>query len=167
MLDVFHPHVSSIPLPVPLSIPMSILPLDGIITDQVNDFRGNKLLVPVMPLFAATRTGGGCIVNGPFKDLRVRLGPSNSTRDNERCLNRDFAPGFVEALGLPEVLKQSRATDSYENFTSTIELAHGVGHGGTGGLIGQMTNLFSSPNGKSNPPTLTLGSSFPFHRPHI
>ncbi len=132
----------------------------------VTEARGNDLVLSILPVLTEVRTGGGCVPNGPFKDLKIRMGPFNSTEGNERCLNRDFAPSFVEGLGLPGLLDTVTAAGSYMELLSVIEFVHGIGHVGVGGLIGevsmrlrgseantlltvrsQMFNLYSSPTG--------------------
>lgn len=41
------------------------------------------------------RTGGGCVKDGPFKKMTVRLGPFGSLERNDQCLKRDFAPEYA------------------------------------------------------------------------
>lgn len=41
------------------------------------------------------RTGGGCVKDGPFKNMTVRLGPQGSLDGTPRCLHRDFSPSFA------------------------------------------------------------------------
>lgn len=121
---------------VAYGIDMTVLPLDG--QGPVSDARGNARLAAGLPRLQATRTGGGCVQDGPFKDLKIRIGPWNATGNNERCLNRDFAPAFAEAIPAVDGIRRLMASDSFANVTSSIEGIHGVGHVGVGGLIGEV-----------------------------
>lgn len=129
---------------------MTVLPLDG--QGPISDTRGNALVARALPRIRAARTGGGCVQDGPFKDVKIRLGPWNDTGNNERCLNRDFAPAFAE--GLPAVAEITRfmTSDSLANVTAGIAPLHVVGHAGVGGLIGEVSLTFLS---KSQMPCLT------------
>ncbi len=129
-------------------VDMTPLPLDG--QGPVSEARGNALVASQLPFTVATRTGGGCINEGEFKegDFVIRLGPNNATRSNPRCLRRDFVPSLPLNLPVAASLQSLTNAATYLEISSLIGLAHGVGHGGPGGLLGEMGNIFSSPNGK-------------------
>lgn len=114
----------------------TVLPLNG--QGTVSKARGNKDLLGVLPIIETARTGGGCVPNGPFKDLKIRLGPSNATGMNTRCLNRDFAPSILDLLDPLTALQKIQATNSYEELTTLAQSVHGIGHAGVGGLIGEV-----------------------------
>ena len=107
-----------------------------------------ELLIAQLPFVLESRTGGGCVTDGPFADLEIRLGPGPLTGLNKRCLNRDFAPTLITDSPLLEVLEALPNVPTYLNLTDLINLPHGNGHGSIGGLLGEMFNLFSSPNGR-------------------
>lgn len=53
------------------------------------------------PFAVPGRTGGGCVGDGPFQNMTVRLGPQSSLEASPRCLHRDFSPYFAgRYLGL-------------------------------------------------------------------
>ena len=124
---------------------MTILPLDG--SDDFTDLRGHEIVVARLPSIANARTGGGCVTDGPFRYLEIRLGPSLRTGLNKRCLTRDFAPALAEGAPLIETLEKLQNSATYENVSTLINTPHGVGHASTGGVLGEMFNLFSSVNG--------------------
>lgn len=61
-------------------------------------------------LVAPGRTGGGCVTNGPFKDLELHLGPRRNIERNNQCLTRDFSPfvaiTYLSSAGVTDVLEQ-------------------------------------------------------------
>ena len=102
------------------------------------------------------RTGGGCVVDGPFANHTVNLGPGNSLTYTPHCLRRDFIPSLVtKKLSKAEVTWESSAPTFYE-YTQHVEIAsmasdlsgittHGGGHFGVGGMVGEMSDMYSSP----------------------
>ena len=106
-----------------------------------------ELLLAQLPFILESRTGGGCVTDGPFAKLEIRLGPGPRTGLNKRCLNRDFAPTLLTESPLLGVLEALPNVPTYTNATGLINVPHGTGHGSIGGLLGEMFNLFSSPNG--------------------
>lgn len=99
------------------------------------------------------RTGGGCIEDGPFKDLEIRLGPLDDLSGNPRCLIRDFSPSFAgrylsmnqtqHTLSQPDFGHFTRTDDGEPSFDASG--THGGGHYGVGGTYGQMGDLYASP----------------------
>lgn len=99
------------------------------------------------------RTGGGCVEDGPFEKMTVRLGPLDDLSGNPRCLSRDLSPYFANRyLGINQLeltLSQSdfghftRVDDGGPSFDNSG--LHGGGHYGVGGTYGQMGDLYASP----------------------
>ncbi|PGH01133.1 hypothetical protein AJ79_08004 [Helicocarpus griseus UAMH5409] len=99
------------------------------------------------------RTGGGCVIDGPFKDMVVHLGPGDSVEDNPRCLTRDLSPYFAGrylamnqtelTLSQPDFGHFTRVDDGGPSFEASG--LHGGGHYGVGGTYGQMGDLYTSP----------------------
>lgn len=145
----FGGNGESIPVPEEFTyegLDMTVLPRDG--SDNFTDLRGHEIVVARLPAIAEARTGGGCVTDGPFRYLEIRLGPSLRTGLNRRCLKRDFAPALAEGAPLIETLEELQNSPTYENVSTLINTPHGVGHASTGGVIGEMFNLFSSVNGE-------------------
>lgn len=96
-------------------------------------------------------TGGGCIYNGPFKDMKVNLGPTqyitvfgpavgNGTGldYNPRCLNRDINPQISRnGLSYDAVTNLLTKTDNYADLTANMGRGgvHPSGHNTIGGLM--------------------------------
>lgn len=105
------------------------------------------------PFEVPGRTGGGCVKNGPFKDMVVNMGPLEDLSGNPRCLQRDLAPYFAgRYLGMNQTELTLAQTDFW-HFTlvddgePSFEASglHGGGHYGVGGTYGQMGDLYASP----------------------
>ncbi|KIJ50748.1 hypothetical protein M422DRAFT_44383 [Sphaerobolus stellatus SS14] len=126
--------------------------------DAVNGFGGNGPYIPIPDGIPAEyvvpgRTGGGCVTNGPFKNMTVRIGPQDDISGNPRCLSRDFSPYFAgRYLGWNTTAYTLAATD-FGRFARRVEgepsfegsSIHGGGHYGVGGFWGIMGDLFNSP----------------------
>ncbi|KAG6850331.1 hypothetical protein H0H93_014604 [Arthromyces matolae] len=101
------------------------------------------------------RTGGGCVTDGPFKDMVIRLGPLGSLDGNPRCLTRDFSPYFAGRYLGANATAQAMNQSDYGWFDKVIEGGpsfdasgtHGGGHFGVGGNLGVMGDLYNSPSG--------------------
>jgi tyrosinase len=95
--------------------------------------------------------GGGCIHNGPFKDMKVNLGPtsfsgflgpavgSGTGLDyNPRCLKRDINPLFSrERMSYQVITDLLTKTANYDDLVTNIgrEGVHPSGHQTVGGLM--------------------------------
>jgi tyrosinase len=125
--------------------------------DPVFGFGGNGPWVPsdgANPgMDVPGRTGGGCVKNGPFKDMVVNLGPQGDLSGNPRCLKRDFSPSFAHRyLGMNQT-KLTLDQPDYGTFDRVVEGGpsfdasgvHGGGHYSVGGTFGQMGDLYTSP----------------------
>jgi len=97
-------------------------------------------------------TGGGCVMSGPFKDVKLHIGPmAKMDPKNIRCLKRNFNPklgGQVTKSTMRNLMKD----EAFGNLRRTIELPfavpggapfHTIGHQGIGGEMG---DLFTSTN---------------------
>ena len=84
------------------------------VLDGATGFGGNGPFVatenPNDPFAVPGRTGGGCVVNGPFAGIPdlVHLGPADSVTYNPQCLRRDLSPYFAgRYLGMNQCVSLS------------------------------------------------------------
>ena len=122
--------------------------------DPVFGFGGNGPFVPSNNTNDVPgRTGGGCVEDGPFRDLVVNLGPLDDLSGNPRCLKRDFSPYFAgRYLGMNQTELTLEQPD-FGWFDNVVEGGpsfdasgvHGGGHYSVGGTYGQMGDLYASP----------------------
>jgi tyrosinase len=110
-----------------------------------------------LTVFVPAALGGGCIQDGPFKDMTVNLGPSNysswlgpavgsgSGLDyNPRCLVRDINPSISrDRLSYGAITDLLTGPTNYADFVTGLGRtgAHPSGHQTVGGL---MTDQFTS-----------------------
>jgi tyrosinase len=98
-----------------------------------------------LPAFNFTSTGGGCILSGPFANLTTHMGPSSRVTLNPRCVTRDFSQASFNTSGsrasVDNVLAQTYFGAMSQISESTV---HGAGHGGVGGISGDMVDPWSS-----------------------
>lgn len=133
--------------------------VDSPVWDPVYGFGGNGPFVPVPadnPFGVVPgRTGGGCVANGPFKNMTVNMGPNDSLAGNPRCLTRDFSPYFAERyLGVNQT-RLTLAQPDFGSFNRVVEGGpdfeasgvHGGAHYGVGSNLGVMGDLYTSPGG--------------------
>ena len=118
------------------------------IFDGILGFGGNGPKVPGNasdPFAVPGRTGGGCVTNGPFKNMTVHLGPLTSVTYNPQCLRRDFSPYMVSRyLGWNQT-QLTLAQPDFGHFDTVVEGGpsfelsgvHGGGHYGIGGQFGK------------------------------
>lgn len=95
---------------------------------------------PIVP----GQTGGGCVKDGPFKDVMMNVGPGESLTYNPHCLHRGLNPLTIPWLK-SERVALAMAADTYLNFdiamqgpqnldpTTAITLFHTSGHYVQGG----------------------------------
>jgi len=92
--------------------------------DPVYGFGGNGPLIPVNAsnLFEVPdRTGGGCVVDGPSKNMVVRMSPQGSVSGNPRCLARGLSPYFAgRYLGMNQT-KLTLAQSDFGWFDRVVE----------------------------------------------
>ncbi|KAL4967877.1 tyrosinase family protein [Aspergillus stella-maris] len=106
-------------------------------------------------------TGGGCVLDGPFKDWPVNMGPfapeevypyaalpAHSFEYNPRCLQRNLQSATIEKYNNGEVVASLQNSDSIATFLNLLDHvdgslgAHGGGHVSVGPT---MADVFSSP----------------------
>lgn len=89
----------------------------------------------------------GCLVEGPFANLTVNMGPGNHTAYAPHCLRRDFSP-WLFAMSLNQSVQDwtMTAPDFWhlDYWIEGLSLSapgiriHGGGHFGVGGQIGEV-----------------------------
>ncbi|PGH15885.1 hypothetical protein AJ80_05417 [Polytolypa hystricis UAMH7299] len=123
--------------------------------DPVYGFGGNGAFVESNgPNDVPGRTGGGCVADGPFKDMVIRLGPMDDLSGNPRCLHRDLSPYFagrylgmnqtILTISQPDFGQFTRVNDGGPSFDDSG--LHGGGHYSVGGTFGEMGDLYASPS---------------------
>ncbi|KAF4344290.1 monophenol monooxygenase (tyrosinase) [Fusarium beomiforme] len=117
------------------------------------------------PIYLPAGSGGGCVKSGPFKDMKVNLGPAaldlpgggvaanpNPLDYNPRCLKRDLSDAvnrrFANATSiLNNILKPKTVLDfqmQMQGVPGTGDIGiHGGGHYSLGGDPGR--DVFTSP----------------------
>jgi len=128
------------------------------IFDAVNGFGGNGPYIPITdPALAGFavpgRTGGGCVPDGPFHNMTVRIGPGKDLSGNPRCLSRDWSPYFARRYLQRNQTRVSMDQPDFYSFDKSVEGGpsfeasgiHGGGHYGIGGTLGIMGDLYVSP----------------------
>ncbi|KAM0808956.1 putative Tyrosinase copper-binding domain-containing protein [Seiridium cardinale] len=126
--------------------------------DAVNGFGGNGPYIDSsndtsIRLHIPGKTGGGCILDGPFKNMSVNMGPGFNTSYSPHCLTRDLAPSFAIAHLNSTMVAYTLAATNYFEFDIRVEggvdvpsmTYHGGGHLGVGGDLGEIGNVYSSP----------------------
>jgi tyrosinase len=88
-------------------------------------------------------TGGGCVETGPFKDIKLRIGPMGKMDpSNVRCLRRNFNPRLGEQV-TKVAMKKLMESKTFGDLRMSIEMPfsttgapfHTVGHQGIGGEV--------------------------------
>ncbi|OAX85167.1 hypothetical protein ACJ72_00469 [Emergomyces africanus] len=115
-------------------------------------------------------TGGGCVMFGPFSDLTSNLGPvalpggniNDPLRYNPRCLMRDMSPyigqHYTAFNWSTWTIEESKDIDGFQSrlagvignhdqkgFPLNYFGVHGGGHVFLGGMTGQHSDFYSSP----------------------
>lgn len=89
----------------------------------------------------------GCVLDGPFANLTVNMGPGNHTYYSPHCLRRDFSPSVFSTTLNQSVLDWTWTASDFwtlEHYVEGLALAwpgvttHGGGHFGVGGQIGEV-----------------------------
>jgi tyrosinase len=119
-------------------------------------------------------TGGGCVMSGPFKDIKLHIGPLGAMNSNtSRCLTRSFDPSLGQR-GTKVTFKNLMAAKTFGDLRTYIEMPfagqgeapfHTIGHGGVGGEVGGFAALMDHSNCKcrcetSSHPQMTHCSFF-------
>ncbi|KAI0153378.1 hypothetical protein BJ166DRAFT_500349 [Pestalotiopsis sp. NC0098] len=133
--------------------------LSSPIFDTVGGFGGNGQYVPAnqltpaptmllaRPQLAANRTGGGCLVDGPFAGMSSELGPrDNLQRNGRHCVTRDLGYAYMwntTDLGLVNAAMRFPNFGLYGNKTEYSY--HAGGHWAIGGEYATMSDMWASP----------------------
>ncbi|KAI1097551.1 Di-copper centre-containing protein [Jackrogersella minutella] len=105
------------------------------------------------PVYIPAGSGGGCVTSGPFKDMKVNLGPvslptNNGTlvtgsglEYNPRCLRRDISVGvnsaYANATTVLELILQSKNIADFQTVMQGVPGSGSLGvHGGGHYTIG-------------------------------
>jgi tyrosinase len=112
----------------------------------------------VESLLSGFSTGGGCLLDGPFINRTVRIGPfGKMAPDNTHCLTRNLNPMIAEWSANKKTLSRILSAKTYAELSDRMSHAppppaemtfkdlqdlfespgdlHGVGHGGIGGEV--------------------------------
>jgi tyrosinase len=121
-------------------------------------FGGNGQFIPVNksiraptmflapPVAVANRSGGGCIMTGPFAGLSTQLGAGdNIQKKGQHCVTRDLTYSYLLLGASPANLSWAMTLPDYGWFNNRTEVSyHASGHWSVGGLYGTMTDLWAS-----------------------
>jgi hypothetical protein len=95
-------------------------------------------------------SGGGCIEGGPFKDMKLHIGPFGIMKENNtRCLRRSFNAVMANSAASKQVFDKILSSKNFGEFRQHIEVPsfggtgaartgpdfHSLGHGGVGGEV--------------------------------
>ncbi|KAK7712880.1 Oligosaccharide translocation protein rft1 [Botryosphaeria dothidea] len=122
------------------------------IFDPFLGFGGNgpwaEATVEQNPLNLTGRTGGGCVLDGPFvyPFFRVNVGLPG-------CLKRDFTPWVMNSFAQQSLVDYVTGQPDYASFAYALEgipsfsapNIHGSGHFGVGGVLGTIGDAANSP----------------------
>ncbi|KAF8463421.1 hypothetical protein BDZ91DRAFT_682722 [Kalaharituber pfeilii] len=124
---------------------------DSPVFDPITGFGGNGKVGPSALNITASRpfieggTGGGCVVDGPFKDMKLNVGPGPIVTLNTRCLSRSINPTLANNfLSYDQNIKPLWNAKKYKEFAVLTEgdqklgqapiiTFHGAGHYVAGG----------------------------------
>ncbi|KAI4860409.1 Di-copper centre-containing protein [Hypoxylon rubiginosum] len=105
------------------------------------------------PVYLPAGTGGGCVTSGPFKDMKVNLGPVSLPQNdgsvlsgtgleyNPRCLKRDISAGvnqaYANATSIVNLLLQNNNVGDFQMVMQGVPGSGSIGvHGGGHYTIG-------------------------------
>ncbi|KAF3019244.1 hypothetical protein E8E14_003803 [Neopestalotiopsis sp. 37M] len=131
------------------------------IFDAVRGFGGNgeyvpanqltpaptMLLTPRPKLLAANRTGGGCLVDGPFAGLSSELGPrDNLDQMGRHCVTRDLGYAYMWNTTDLNLVNAAMKFPNFGVFGNKTEFSyHAGGHWAIGGEYATMSDMWASP----------------------
>ncbi|KAF8251527.1 Di-copper centre-containing protein [Wilcoxina mikolae CBS 423.85] len=123
----------------------SLVPLeDWPIYNAKHGFGGNGPYVAIQPVtyswpYMAGQTGGGCVKDGPFKNVTINVGPGQSLAYKPHCLHRGLNPTTIPFLQ-PSAVAYALESEDYLTWDSRaqappditpargITTFHGSGH---------------------------------------
>ncbi|KAF7529405.1 hypothetical protein G7054_g9879 [Neopestalotiopsis clavispora] len=130
------------------------------IFDTVRGFGGNgeyvpanqltpaptMLLTPRPKLLAANRTGGGCLVDGPFAGLSSELGPrDNLDKMGRHCVTRDLGYAYMWNTTDLNLVNAAMKFPNFGVFGNKTEFSyHAGGHWAIGGEYATMSDMWAS-----------------------
>ena len=96
----------------------------------------------------------GCVMSGPFANLTLHLGPGRA-QNFDHCLTRAVQESVRDLLKTPNINRILGQKD-YNSFWNSLDgrpfkLEWALHDGGHLGVGGDMTNYYTSPNGKWPP----------------
>lgn len=132
--------------------------LSSPIFDSVRGFGGNGQYVPdniltpaptmflSRPKLVANRTGGGCLVDGPFAGLSTELGPQgNIERLGRHCVTRDLGYEYMWNTTDEDVVRAAMKFPSFGLYGNKTEYSyHAGGHWAIGGEYATMSDMWLS-----------------------
>lgn len=138
---------------------------DWAIYNGDHGFGGNGPFVAEQPVTASWplmpgQTGGGCVKDGPFRNVTVNVGPGESLTYNPHCLRRGLNPTRIQYLKSSRVAPATIA-DTFVDFDAAVEgpqnatqdfyltVFHSAGHHIQGG---DSTDFISSVSGTPSLP---------------
>ncbi|KFZ01651.1 hypothetical protein V501_09890 [Pseudogymnoascus sp. VKM F-4519 (FW-2642)] len=132
--------------------------LESPVFDPATGFGGNGPYInstddASVRLHIPGKTGGGCVLNGPFKDMSVNMGPGLNNDYNPHCLTRDFSPWLatqkLQFINSFTPFLQTTFSKFDVAVQGSIDVAgltyHGGGHLSVGGDLGTMGDVYASP----------------------
>lgn len=141
-----------------LSLDLEVPSALSTLLPKANHFSGNGPYInstndTSVKLHIPGKTGGGCVLNGPFVNQTVNMGPGFTTAYQPHCLTRDLAPYFATFTLNSSVVAHTLAATNFFDFDIRVEggisvpemTYHGGGHLSVGGDLGEMGNVYSSP----------------------
>jgi hypothetical protein len=111
-------------------------------------------MIPGLQIPSSFTVGGGCIQDGPFKDMVLRIGPMGQMEGaTSRCLRRDLNPMVVNMGATKKNYARVLSSKTFSEFGVWIEAPdfhfdfthgtgfeansdfHSLGHGSIGGEV--------------------------------
>ena len=93
----------------------------------------------------------GCVTSGPFANLTLHLGPGR-TQNFDHCLTRAIQESLRDLLKTSNI-NSILAQKDYDSFWNSLDgrpfkVEWALHEGGHVGINGDMTNYYTSPNGR-------------------
>lgn len=96
--------------------------------DPITGFGGNGAAGASLPPPTPSRppveggTGGGCVLDGPFQNMTLNVGPGQSVSFNPRCLSRSINPAIAnQYLNYETNIAPLWNTTTYKEFSTLTE----------------------------------------------
>jgi tyrosinase len=132
--------------------------LSSPVFDTARGFGGNGQYVPAdqltpaptmfieRPKLIANRTGGGCLVDGPFAGLSTELGPrDNIQMQGRHCVTRDLAYAYMRNTTDTDLVQTAMEFPTFGLYGNRTEYSyHAGGHWAIGGEYATMSDMWVS-----------------------